>query len=284
MLIIVLTLVISGRVTDAQTRFEGLHRVYFERLSGPGEKLGASPNVATRLPGFVHQPDLPSIYTVPQPFSDSLTVTDFEIDSVRSSRRLWIREVVDFSHPRIARSWWALYDDGERSDVWAFPPDPERTDGKWLSNYWLTEILTHKDGTAVFRVRGEMSRPFGAWWTTGKEWTFSVGDSAVTLIGVRNAFGFFQGYAISDSMGSYTSGTFVVSTELATVDGYTERRLEDPSVDLLRECGFEGASLEELWGLSWGQHLVIAQCATSGTAAAVSFRRLDSASFIEREK
>jgi hypothetical protein len=120
-----------------------------------------------------------------------ISVKDFIIFRSKDNT-LWIREVLDSSHPRIFELWWAIYDKGVRGDVWYFTAIPHRNDDKILSNYQLDSIFTPEKDIVIFRVQGSMFRPGGAWEIVGKEFIFRANDKEIILNRVRNAFDFSQ--------------------------------------------------------------------------------------------
>ena len=156
----------------AQVRLEGLERLYFERVVGLGDQHSAtrpSQDVASLIPAVLARPEFATRVSQPKEPDGQLLVRDFELPLGSIKHRIWIREVSDVSHPRISELWWALYDDGSRTDVWYFTANPDRTDGKMLSNYLLNSVSMATSELAVFRVQGEMFRPGGAWWIVGKD-------------------------------------------------------------------------------------------------------------------
>ena len=212
-------------------------------------------------------------------FQVGLTVHDVEVYPLSSSHPIWIREIVDSTHPRIDRLWWALYDGGRRSDIWYFTASPGRTDNKMLSNYRLLSVTLPTKDSAVFRVRGEMSRPQGAWWIMGKELKFSVSAKAIVLTGVRDAFSLFRDYDIGEAPPSIS-----ISTEREVGGRYEIRSMADTPDKTLRACGFRDPMLEDRLEFSWKRVEKITQCVTSSPKASVSFRNQDTTSFIERGK
>lgn len=129
-----LVVVLQAPYAGAQTRLERLERLYFDRIAGPGGELPSSLSIAPLLPEILPHPGFASRPAAGKESSDELTARDFELPSRSSNRPLWLREIVDRSHPRIAKLWWALYDGGRRSDVWSFMAIPDRTENKILSN------------------------------------------------------------------------------------------------------------------------------------------------------
>lgn len=277
--IIGLVVALLAPAASAQVRLEGLDRVYFTRVAAAGKKLPADLSVAVLLPGTMKNPGyMPGSTDSEDSFSE-LTVHDFEINAPSSKRRLWIREIVDNSHPRIATLWWALYAGGKRSDVWYFSSYSKNTGSKLLSNYRLDSIAMPTKDVAVFQVQGDMFRPGGAWSVTGKEWTFTVSESSIKLKRVCNVFGFFYGY---DKGQGYPP--ISVSTEKETADGYEIREVDAVPENVLRDCHFKDPLLDNEWEFTWDKQLEIAQCIIGKTNAILKVRNFNEASFIERSR
>ncbi len=268
-----LAVVLQAPPASAQMRLKGLERLYFNRVAGPGPPLPKSFPFAALLPETLPGP---GVGLKPPAASDDLRVQDFELPLRSSKHRLWIRQIENQSY-RIADLWWALYDGGRRSDVWSFGAHPDRTDDKVLSNYILDGFSMPAQDGVIFRVRGEMFRPQGAWWIVGKEWSFKVGDSALTLARVWNDFGFFQGY----DNGKETA-LLSVSTERETGDRIEIRTLASVSKKTQRACGFRDPEEDNTWATSWVRLGQVAQCITRRPGAKITFRKLETPSFIER--
>lgn len=78
----------------------------------------------------------------------------------------------------------ASYDDGRRSDVCFFRADPVQNENKALSNYEIDSVLA-ADRSVELKIWGMMFRPQGAWWITGKVFSFSLSGDSLTLSRVR---------------------------------------------------------------------------------------------------
>ena len=274
-----LVLVMQTSVASAQLRLEGLERLYFERIAGPGGQIPSTINIAMLMPETLQHPGVASTPQTREGLSDEITVHDFELTSQSSNRQLWVREIVDQGHPRVAQLWWVLYDGGRRSDVWNFTAIPDRTDNKILTNYCLDSVSMPRRDTVVFRVRGEMFRPGGAWWIMGNEWTFAVSESAVVLTRVCNVFSLSRGYDKGKAPPSLSA-----STEREIGGRYEIRAVDSIPDKTLRECRFQDPMLDDNWKFSWDRLLEIAQCITNKPNAKVGVRDLNAASFIERKK
>lgn len=270
-----LLLAIQVSFTTPLLRFEGLERVYFEHVGMPGAPLASPPAVTSLLPKTV-QSSLLGRQAIESPMlSDEVTVRDFRLSSGRWKRDLWLRQVVDRRHPRITDLWWALYDDGRRSDVWYFRADPARNENKLLTNYEIEDVSTTDNNAIVFRIRGEMFRPAGAWWVVGKVFTLSMTDNGLVLSRVRNVFGFFRDYDRGD-----TPGSIGVLTERELDERFEVRAFTEVPEDLLRRCKFRDPLIEDTW--SWAEFEKVARCITENPDAKVTFRALDAPSFVER--
>ncbi len=144
------------------TGFEGLDRLYFER------QVGDSPS-----PGWkAVRPLLPDRLSPPPRSGRVLddgsvvTVRDLVIPGVPA---LVLREVSDSTHPRMPTTYWALYAAARRVDLWAFTPDPTRTDGKMLAPYSVQRIEEVAPDHLVLVTCGGMARPGGAVWEQGND-------------------------------------------------------------------------------------------------------------------
>lgn len=271
-------LAVVGQVSpaNAQVRLEGLERLYFNRIAGPGQPLPKSLTVALLLPETLPRPGFALKPPDEMGASENLRVHDFELPSRSSKHRLWIREIEDHGG-RIADLWWALYDGGRRSDVWGFDARSNRAGNKVLSNYTMDGFSMPAKDVVIFRVQGEMFRPQGAWWVVGKEWTFVVGDSALTFDHVLSTFGFSQGYDTGE-----TEGSLSVSTERKTEGRFETRTLDPVSMKTKKACGFRDPLGNDDWEFSWSRLTKVAQCITSRPDAEIALRKLDEPSFIER--
>jgi len=267
--------------TGSQVRLIGLDRLYFSHVAGPGEQLRAPHNTAFLLPVTLPKPQF--VTTDSQPIKTDgvrmLFVHDFQLPLNTTNHPVWIRELTNVSHPRITELWWALYDGGYRTDVWYYTATPDRTDNKLLSNYRLDTLSIPVKDIVVFRVQGEMFRPGGAWWIVGKEFVFSVNDSIIIFLQVKNAFGFFHSYDI-DSHG----GVLSVSTEREVGGRFETREVEPVSERTANACGFRATDLTEAeeWRFSWWKLVKIAECITSQYRAVVTSRNIETPSFVER--
>jgi hypothetical protein len=263
----------SGR---ASLRLQGLDRMYFSRAAAPGGSLSGAPQTARMLlPETLEKPQYVSTDSKPVDSEGLVFARDLEFPLGSPGHRVWIREVIDSHHPRISELWWALYDQGRRSDVWYFTVDPDQADGKVLSNYRLEDISLLAKDRVVFRVRGEMFRPAGAWWIVGKEFIFHADDRVIDLVQVQNTFGFFHSYDIGDS-----GAVLSVSTEREVNGRLEERSMGVVSGTGARACGFRDPQEDRT--PSWRELLRVAQCITGHRDVKVAYRSLSSRSFVER--
>jgi hypothetical protein len=266
-----LLVVVQTSVVKTPARLKGLDRLYFQNVGEPGAALDASPVVASLLPELLRDSDFSRKPMSPEEYN----VRDFRLPSGSWGRKLWLRQIVDFSHLRINKLWWALYDDERRSDVWYFEPLPQ--DGKILSNYEIEDVSTAGKGAVVLLVRGSMYRPGGAWWEVGKVFTFSESEVGLTFSGVRNAFGFFRGYDRGRQ-----SSPITVSTEQELRGHFEERIIISKQEKALRKCGFQNPLMVVWPDLSWRELERVALCITQKPGAKRSSRAFNEPSFIER--
>jgi hypothetical protein len=266
-----LLVVVQTSVVKMPARLKGLDRLYFQNVGEPGAVLDASPVVASLLPELLRESDFSRKPMSPEEYN----VRDFRLPSGSWGRKLWLRQIVDFSHLRIHKLWWALYDDERRSDVWYFEPLPQ--DGKILSNYEIENVSTAGKGSVVLLVRGSMYRPGGAWWEVGKVFTFLGSEDGLTFSRVRNAFGFFQGYDLGNEPASID-----VSTEKESRGRFEERTFTTKQEKALRKCGFQHPAMVVGPDLSWRELERVALCITQKPSAKRSSRAFNEPSFIER--
>ena len=88
--IVGLVVVLQAPAVSAQLRLEGLERVYFKRIAGPGETLPPALRIAVFLPETLRHPGFTSRPPAREESSEALTVHDFELTSRSSNRRLWV--------------------------------------------------------------------------------------------------------------------------------------------------------------------------------------------------
>jgi hypothetical protein len=204
-------------------------------------------------------------------------VRDFRLPLQGSPNELSLRQIQIGAEFRITELWWALYVNGQRSDVWYFSAKPDRTENKFLSNDEIEAAGASGSDSLELRVRGIMFRPQGAWWVTGKVFSFSRCGDTLTLSRVRNAFGFFRSYEVGGPPPPIT-----VLTE-GEVRGRFETRSYDSVPDeILRGCGFQDPLLIDNWEFNWVGLERTASCVTKKAGARISYRGLGEPSFVER--
>ena len=265
-----LLVVVQTSVVKSPARLEGLDRLYFKNVGEPGAALDASPVVASLLPELLRESDFSRKPMSPEEYN----VRDFRLPSGSWGRKLWLRQIVDFSHPRIFELWWALYDHERRSDVWYFAP--QVGDNKILSNYEIEDVSTVGKGSIILRIQGSMYRPGGAWWEVGKVLTFLGSEDGLTFSRVRNAFGFFHEYDLGNEPPSIT-----VSAEIESRGHFEERTFISKQEKALRKCGFQVPLIDERHMLSWRELERVALCITQKPGAKRSSRAFNEPSFIE---
>jgi len=205
---------------------------------------------------------------------EAIAVRDFRIAVAPRTRLVWLREVSDSHQARIADLWWALYDEGHRTDVWHFAADPARTEGKALSNYLLDSVSV-ADNEVVFRVKGTMFRPGGAWWIVRKDFSFKAGSGVLALDRVSNVFGFFRGY---DRDG--TGGDLVVTTERPLQGRYEVREVSKVADAAAAACKFRDP---QEFGVEWSTLESVARCLTRTPQAVIEYREFTAPSGAERK-
>jgi len=283
-------------------RLQGLERVYFKHVVGPGELLvPANPSRRGRpgvpvnvVPSFVVEL-LPEVLRSASFSAEAkanresqenddgggIKVRDVSLPLTSRSGEVSLRQIVASGHsseisPRIDQLWWALYDNGYRSDVWYFSTYP-LPDRKALSNYEIDSAMTSPSGGLELRVRGMMFRPQGAWWITGKTFSFSLRDDSLLLFRVWNNFGFFHRYDVGDRV---VQIDIMTETEMPE---YFETRTYDAVPDaVLMRCGFRDPMGTDSWEFDWANDDRAARCVTNDKRARISDRKLEEPSFAER--
>ena len=255
-------------------RLRGLDRLYFTQV-GSAERLTAPPSVGALLPRtLARSKALPPSDKSDEADTVELAFTDFPLPLPSWPRSVLIRQVVDFSLPRITELWLALYDGGRRSDVWHFQANPSLNGNKLLPNYWIEDTRAGPDGGVIVRLRGSMVRPQGAWWLTGKVVTLTAANGVLGFAHVRNAYGFNHAY----DLGGETPPALDVNTE-REVGGRFERRDLDPvPADVMKACGDPSDDSEH----TWEELEAIAECVTRAPGSKVSSRTPQQPSFAER--
>ena len=254
-------------------RLQGLDRLYFTRVGG-AQRLTAPPSVAALLPrGLDSRPSVP---LSDESGVEELTLSDFPLPLPTWPRRVLLRQVVDSGHPRITELWVALYDGGQRSDVWHFQAAPQLNDNKLLPNYWIEDTEAGPDRTVIVRFRGMMARPQGAWWAAGRVVTLTAGNGLLAFAHMRNAFVFTQGYDRGDESGL---PPLAVSVEHEVGGRFERRDLGQVPPEVLKACGVPSA--DEI-AETWDEMERVAECVTRAPGSTTSSRTPQEPSFAER--
>jgi hypothetical protein len=260
-------------------RLQGLERVYFQHVGGPENLSAMPPSVGALLPEVILADNSEPKTTAKREGDDEnkVQVRDFRLPLQRSARRLFLRQiVVDPETSRITKLWWALYDDGRRSDVWYFSANPMENENKALSNYEIESASASGSDSLELRVRGIMFRPQGAFWITGKAFSFSSQGDMLELSRVRNVFGFFRDYDTGD-----TPPSIEVATERETGGRFETRTYNSVPDGVLRHCQFRNPT-DENWEFTWAQMESTALCVSREASVRTTYRGLDQPSFVER--
>jgi hypothetical protein len=243
----------------AAVRLVGLERLYFERVDPIPQEMRVL--LTDTLTKAAHEAD------------EDVAVRDVPLPG---AGRAVLREIVDTRHPRIAETWWAVYDRGRRGDVWRYSAANGLAGGKGLVNLRLEDVAAGDGSSVVIRLAGRTSRPQGAWSIAGKVLTFRASKDRLSLAHVRNAYGFFHGY---DTGG--TPPSVAVASERVDGEGFEERRLDRAPDDVLIRCGFDDPD-EGAVALSWDALDRAAVCVTDAPGHTTARRKLVEPSFGER--
>ena len=251
---------IQPTVERSNSKLYGLDRVYFQQILDLSKEPIIDSLLAKQLSEIGHDSDRYSL--LPE-----ITVQDFPL----GGKAMRIRQVVSNMNPRIAETWWALYAGEERTSLWRFTADPSENDGKTISNYVIDSVFQSDEKNLVIRVRGEMFRPMGWWWMTGKVFAFDEVDSGFVLSYVENSFGFFSG----------EDESVTVRTEDRIGDHFERSEVENVPKVMGRRCGFRFSEFKPGEPEpTWDERRAAAQCMTKN--AAPTTRALHEPSFIER--
>jgi hypothetical protein len=190
---------------------DGLDRLYFERLASPPARGGPDWPIDWRLVPSNFPPSLSSSDAPPG-------VRDFPLPRRPSAV---LRQLLDRSHPRITTQYWALYLEGQRTDLWFFAPLPERTEGKLLAPYEVEGIRASGAAGLVIETCGSMFRPQGAWWWQGRDFYLVDEGEQLRLERVVTRFHASRGYDLG------TVPPLAVYAERPLADGGVEVRSLD---------------------------------------------------------
>ena len=267
---------------DASPRLLGLDRLYFEHLTGRGDPLVASRDVAEALPEQI-QPVIPNNKKAPEADEDetlNTEIRDFPLPLQHEMRNLSLRQVIQVRETsRITDLWWALYDNGRRTDVWYFRTD--RTETKMLYNYEIDGASLLPDGDLELRVLGTMFRPQGAFWIAMKILNFQIRRDTLDLFWVQTEFFVARDYDLGGA-----PPTIGVLTE-REVDGRFEIRTKDNvSEKIFKDCGLPGQLPDSMFDASGKiKRQAVANAATCVTQKRpflLSYRGRNDPSFVER--
>ncbi len=283
----------APEAAPAGLRFAGLERLYFERLADPtaatssirrgGEASPRAEDLRRLLPAVLGEGDGPTIegrVVEPSigPLGSGLTVLDLPLPEAVAGAGVFLRQVVDGTHPRIHEQFWAVYAGGRRTDLWFFSPTPDRTDSKLVAPLQVEEVRRPDESSLVLRVSGAMIRPQGAGWLQGVDLIF---DAAGTELRYRHAvrlYSFTYGYDVG------SGSSVLVSVEIPRQkDGRTvleQRAASDVPPELAGECGIEPAY--DLPSGTFEELLAIATCITSSPGSVTGWRDSEEPTFIER--
>ena len=262
-------------------RLEGLNHLYFEHVGGDKERLAIPQYLAKYLPEVISNTPPEVVAQFDQDgLSQSLEVREFPLVVHGSTSTLSLRQIIlGKENQRITELWWALYDSRRRSDVWYFTALPERNDSKMLSNYEIEAVSATAEGLKL-QIYGSMFRPQGAWWITGKTFSFAMQDQTLRFSRVLNDFGFFHGYDVGRKPTDLD-----VSTEHEVSERFQALNYDKVSEPILRACEFHDPlnGDDDDWEFNWTNMERTAICiAKKVKARRASYRNFDQPSFIER--
>jgi hypothetical protein len=259
----------------AGLRFEGLERLYFERIDAANAAWKHAAELSVLLPAQLEAPQ--QVEAAALDPDAEFRVRDVVLPLPARTAPVWLREVEDARHPRISSLWWALYEGGVRREVWFYSAIPARTEGKLLGNYAVESVGTTAANDLVLRLRSRMLRPGGAWWIAGRELTLRVAGDAITLAAVLTPFAFTRGYDSGEDVGSLT-----VASERRVEAGIELRRRDDVGESLVVACGLRDreAALED--APAWSALEQAAQCIISGEGTTIVTRAAAEPGFAER--
>jgi len=275
---LVLAPMLSGQPT---MRLQGLDRLYFEHVGGNGDQSEVPSFLVEFLPPKIQESNFSSRKAVREVLDGKLKlqaeIRDFHLPLGQTADDLWLRQIsVGTETARISQLWWALYDRGQRSDVWYFTADPEHTDSKLLSNYEIDAASATADGLRL-QVYGSMFRPQGAWWITGKTFSFSMQDGTLRFSRVLNDFGFFRDYDVGDKPPSLD-----VSTEHEVNGRFQTKNYDNIREPILRTCRFHDPLVDNNWQFDWARMERETRCIANRMKGRVSYRNFNQPSFVER--
>lgn len=296
-----LALLALGVVADAAEfptagpRFAGLERLYFERLDDPatatssirrgGEGSPLAEDLHRLLPAILAEGEGPlvgarAIEPSVGPIGFGLSILDLPLPEAvaGAGAGVFLRQVVDGTHPRIHEQFWALYAGGRRTDLWFFSPTPDRTDSKLVAPLQVEEVRRPDESSLLLRVSGAMIRPQGAGWFQGVDLHFGVEGSELRYRYAVRRYSFTYGYDLGGGSSALASVEIPRRKDGRTV--VEQRLFSDVPNELAGECGvdpeydFPSGSFDEM--------AAIAECITSAPGAETRWREVDEPTFIER--
>ncbi len=283
----------ASAVPTAGPRFAGLERLYFERLDDPaaatssirrgGEVSSLDEDLRRLLPAVLGEGEGPTVgerVIEPSigPIGFGLSILDLPLPEAVAGAGVFLRQVVDGTHPRIHEQFWALYARGRRTDLWFFSPTPDRTDSKLVAPLQVEEVRQPDESSLLLRVSGAMIRPQGAGWLQGVDLIF---DAEGTELRYRHAvrhYSFTYGY----DLGSGSSALVAVEMPRQR-DGRTvleQRVTSDVPPELAGECGIDPEY--DIPSGTFDELAAIATCITSSPGTVTRWREIDEPTFIER--
>ena len=287
------TAVAASELAPASPRFAGLERLYFERLGDPaaatssirpgGDVSPLDEELRRLLPAVLKEGEGPTvgervIEPAIGPIGFGLAIRDLPLPEAVVGPDVFLRQVVDGTHPRIHEQFWALYAGGRRTDLWFFSPTPDRTESKLVAPLQVEGVRRTDESNLVLRVSGAMIRPQGAGWLQGVDLLFDGDGSELRYRHAVRRYSFTYGY----DLGSGSSA--LVSVEIPRrQDGRTvlEQRLAfDVPLDLAGECGVDPEY--DLPHGTFEEMVAIATCITASPKAVTRWRETGEPTFIER--
>ena len=189
-------------------RFDGLDRLYFERLEDPaaaheggrvepallellppilaeGEGMLVEPRVVTDLEGTIH---------------DGLEARDFPLPpQIASGATVFLRQVIDGTHPRLKGAILGLLLRRQaHRPPGSFSTFPEHNDSKLLSPFLIRRLIQGQDGGLTLRATGSVYRPHGAGWQHGVDLLFAVEAGEMRYRYAVRRYSFHFGYDLGE--------------------------------------------------------------------------------------
>lgn len=273
-------------------RFSHLERLYFERLQDPalspglrkgGDLTAQDEELRSLLPEELGEGEGPfdeeRVVTPSEgPMHFGFAIRDLPLPEALAGTDVFLRQLVNGTHPRIREQFWALYARGRRTDLWFFSPIPDRTDSKLVAPLEILEILESDASSLVLRAEGGMVRPQGAGWFQGVDLVFATGGGELRYRHAVRRYSFSYGYDRGEGR------NLLVGVEVpAQHDGRpaVEQHLAfDPPEKLTFECGVDPDLAFPSGGFE--RMVEIATCITSRPGSVTRWREPEEPTFIER--